>query len=237
MVYRSVDPKVLRGAAYVVAASESHVDPRQRRSRATEVAARLLAIQERASTQVIAKRLIGNLWEFEPFRELQLMRCERRVLWLATRPQVSAEALSEALNMEEESRHRALLGAADHPAARAVLWRASTDGQLAIRVARHLRWKTSTIERGQVRVPVMRRTGAIAFVATLGMSWLLFVGSLTPAIWDDGWMLAMFCVTQVVVLGHLLWPAVKGLRQEIADRDAANSKPRLHLERRASRSK
>jgi hypothetical protein len=63
------------------------------------------------------------------------------------------------------------------------------------------------------------------------------VHSLTPAIWDDGWMFVMFCITQAVLLGHLLWPAVKGLRQEIADRDAANSKPRLHLERRVSRSK
>jgi hypothetical protein len=86
-------------------------------------------------------------------------------------------------------------------------------------------------------VQVMRRCAAIGLVATFGTSWLLFVGSLIPAIWDDSLMRAMFCVTQAAILGYLLWPAVKGLRQEMADRDAANSKPRLHLERRASPSK
>lgn len=89
--------------------------------------------------------------------------------------------------------------------------------------------------RSSGSVPVKRRSAAIALVATLGMSWLMYVGSLIPAIWDDTWMFGMFFVTQAALLGHLLWPAVKGLRQEIADRDAANSKPRLHLERRISR--
>lgn len=235
MADRSVDPKVLRRAAYAVASSEDHLDPRRRRSRATEVAARLLTIQQRASIPAIAKRLIRNFAELEPFREIPLMRRERRVIWLATRPQVSADALSKALRTEEESRHKALLGCADHPASRAVLWRASTDAHLARRLSRHLRWTTSTIERGQVSVPVKRRSAAIALVATLGMSWLMYVGSLIPAIWDDTWMFGMYFVTQAALLGHLLWPAVKGLRQEIADRDAANSKPRLHLERRISR--
>ena len=55
--------------------------------------------------------------------------------------------------------------------------------------------------------------------------------SLIPAIWDDTWMFSMFCATQAAILGYLLWPVVKGLRQEIADRDAANSKPRLRVER------
>jgi len=42
----------------------------------------LLTIEQRASVPVIAKRLIGNCAEFEPFRELPLMRCERRVISL-----------------------------------------------------------------------------------------------------------------------------------------------------------
>lgn len=237
MFRRSVDHKALRRAAYAVAASESHVDSRRRRTRATELAVRLLTIQQRGSIPVIAKRLIRNCAEFEPFRELPLMRCERRVMWLATRPQVSAEALLKALRKEEESRHKAILGYADHPAARAVLWRASTDAHLASRLSRHLRWNSSRIEEGKVSVPVMRRSAVIASIATLGMSWLIYVGSLIPAIWDDTWMFLMFCATQAAILGYLLWPVVKGLRQEIADRDAANSKPRLRVERQISRSK
>lgn len=83
----------------------------------------------------------------------------------------------------------------------------------------------------------MRRSAVIALIATMGMSWLIDVGSLIPAIWDDTWMFSMFCAIPAAILGYLLWPVVKGLRQEIADRDAANSKPRLRVERQTSRSK
>ena len=34
---------------------------------------------------------------------------------------------------------------------------------------------------------------------------------------------------QALFLSYLLWPAARGLRQEMRDRDAANSTPRLRV--------
>lgn len=231
MFPHSVDTESLRRAAYAVAASESHASPKHRRFRAVELSERLLTIQQKSTATSIAKRLIVNCAEFEPLRELPLIHCERHVLSLAIRPQVKAEVLSKALQLEEEARHKALLGRADRPVARAIIWRVRNDMLLARRLSRHLRRQSSTVENGQVAVTVKKRSGVIVLVTTLAMFWLIFIGSLVPRIWDDMWTSALFCVTQAAILGYLFWPVVRALRQEIDDRDAANSKPHLQVSR------
>ena len=229
MRWSELELQALRRAAYKLAASKPHTAPSQRRSKATEVMAQLVAIRKRSTVAATAKRLAANCAELEPLRELPLMGCEQRVISLAMRADVDADDLANALQVEKDARYQALLGISDHPAARAVIWRVGADSVVAQRLARHMRWGTSRVEKGEVTVPVRRRSIAMALAGVFGMCWGLLLVRHIPDVWNDAGSFEMFCVTQALFLSYLLWPAARGLRQEMRDRDAANSTPRLRV--------
>jgi hypothetical protein len=176
---------------------------------------------------VVGVRLLVACMALALIREWQHIRWQKRVLNLIALEGTSMHEIRHALQMEEHAKYKASLGDADCQTARALIWRAGDDLDLARRVASHLRVGSSWVEGGQVKTAVRQRIASIVLFAAVAVGWLLFMASLIPSIWDDPGSLAMYLVVEATLVAYVLSPIVGSLRSEIATRNQINTKARL----------